>query len=192
MAALSNLHPPYLYIRNISTSFSFNNEVCRKRWLTLRPRIFQTRKFATGPRIISDHCLAGIIRGTQLFPYAHSEGPCQFFEEFDTGPPTILKAIWTWSQEILMHKNTHFPSPVLLKIWRLAFWENQACKLPVFHARGRGENWWEVKPNLDRLAHTHTPTLTLTHTHTHTQTWYTHTDRIHKHMIHDLPVQIYT
>ena len=109
--------PPDLYIRNISTSFSFNNEVCRKRWLTLRPRIFRTRKFATGPRIISDHCLAGIIRGTQLFPYAHSEGPCQFFEEFDTGPPTILKAIWTWSQEILMHKNTHFPSPVLLKIW---------------------------------------------------------------------------
>ena len=76
MAALSNMHPPYLYIRNISTSFSLNNEVCRKRWLTLRPRIFRTRKFATGPRIISDHCLAGIIRGTQLFPYAHSEGPC--------------------------------------------------------------------------------------------------------------------
>ena len=54
--------------------------------------------------------------GHRLFSYAYSEGPCQIFEEFDTGPPTVLKAIWTWSWEILMHKNTHFPGSVFLKI----------------------------------------------------------------------------
>ena len=31
--------------------------------------------------------------GHRLFSYAYSEGPCQIFEEFDTGPPTILQAI---------------------------------------------------------------------------------------------------
>ena len=146
MAALSNMHPPYLYIRNISTSFSFNNEVCRKRWLTLRPRIFRTRKFATGPRIISDHCLAGIIRGTQLFPYAHSEGPCQIFEGFDTGPPTVLKAIWTWSREILMHKNTRFPSPVFLKIWTGVIIKIKNFKKNFFFEKMENFDYWIKHP----------------------------------------------